>query len=151
MDFIIHKPAESELHHRLTGVGVELIVHCDPAEALQPRERSLHDPSERQDVELLGRLVRPEHHGEVCAQSLADVVNEPLSLVSAVGEYLFQVREASAHGVDDGMRAHAVMDVGLPMDVVVHRKAKRVNHNVFLATLDLLVVIEAAVGGDVVG
>lgn len=84
MGFVIHKSAESELHHRLIGVVIELIVQCDSMGVFHLQERVLHDTSEQQDIELLGRLVWPEHHGKLRTLFLVDCVNEPLSLVSVL-------------------------------------------------------------------
>ena len=48
------------------------------------------------------------------------------------------------------MRTNAVMNICL-MNYDPHRKAKCINHNVFLTSFDLLVSVDATVGSNMMG
>ena len=129
------------MNHCLSRIRIELVIHGDSSKVFQPGERALHNPSERQHGEFLRRLVRTENNGKLRPELLAYGIGQFLPLVSAIS-------------------TDTVMDIRL-MNHHAHRKAKYINHNVFLAPhpflkhafqLPLVEVVEdGVVGREVLG
>lgn len=137
--FIKHNHGESELHDGLRCLCEILVVKGEPSEVLQPGEGALHDPPLGQHREPGRAVVGPEGDLEVPSESFRHPVSKR-ALVSAVGKNLLQARELVLQLLDSLRRTLAVMEVGF-MDGDGHRQPKCVNHNMFLASFDLLVPV----------
>lgn len=137
--FIKHNHGESELHDGLRSLCEILVVKGEPSEVLKPGERALYDPPLGQHREPGRAVVGPEDDLKVPSEQVGHPVSKR-ALVSAVGKNPLQARELVLQLLDSLRRTLAVVEVGL-MDGDGHRHHKCVNHNMFLASFDLLVPV----------
>ena len=115
----------------------DLEVLGEPAASHEPCERSLDNPSARQNLESSGG-VRPLHdrNGEP-RHGFRQCISELRPLVSAVREQHFKERIKPKHGGHDIHASVAVLDVRRVNDRV-QQQSYRVDQDMPLLSLDLL-------------
>jgi hypothetical protein len=127
--------SESDVDHGFGTVDAFLVVTHETPPPRHPSERSLNDPSTRDDLEAHGGVGSLDDlDGEIPEGGL---VHELGAVIGSVGEQMLQPRPALAHTVQDHLSPGAVGNVGGRQ--VDHQKtAIGVDRDVALATHDLL-------------
>lgn len=136
------------MEHCFRRFGVEFVVQCDPSEIVEPSKGPFDNPPERNYAELFRALVWPEHHLKLATESLAHLLPQLIAPVPAIGQYLLEPRKLMGETSRCRLRAFAVVDVRL-VDGHGHGETERVDNDLFLAPLHLLVAVYSAFLVDV--
>ena len=108
--------------------------------AADPCECPLDDPSLRQDDEAV--KVGAFDDGDLPVAGGGNRPGHFWSLISGVGEYLFDEWKAPSHAPQQVARAIAILDVG-GQDAYAKQETERIDEDMTLAPRDLLARIEA--------
>ncbi len=137
--FVKHNLNADQLDHSFGGFCQVFVVDSESSKILQPGKRPFDNPPFWKDSESTGALVWSEDNFD----NPSELVGNPIpggALIPSIRKYLSQAGKLVFRFPYDPQCPFAVMQTGL-MYRDRHRNAKRVNHNVFLATLDLLVPV----------
>jgi hypothetical protein len=135
--FSEHETNRCEAYESHCHCGKVLKILGEAAASIEPCERSLDNPTARQDLEPFGRI-RPLHDrdGEP-RQCLRQRVTEFWTLISAVSEQLLKERIKAEHGGHDIHPTVAILDVRR-MNDRVQQQSYRIDEDMPLLSLDLL-------------
>src|SRR5262245_59534138 len=140
-----HQMNHSQVDPRLARLFGPLVILAHPTVSPQPGERPLHDPPPLEHFELLLlllRLIRVPYDQlqDPAAEFFGPLGDAPV--VDPVGQDLLQPGKPPDQLLQDRLGTVAILDVGR-MDHGGHDQAERVDHDMPLAAVNLLVRILA--------